>query len=74
MDSQLQNVGAPDPKLKTSPIIDENEALSLDAELETPGCYFNDVVYPIGECVSSGSEVLCCVERGIWIRKGESRP
>jgi hypothetical protein len=70
----IVNVGAPDPERKTSPIIDEDEELSLDAELEAPVCYFNDVAYPIGECVASGSEVLCCVERGIWVRKGEVEP
>jgi hypothetical protein len=70
----MVKVGAPDPELKTSPIIDQDEELSLDAELEGPVCYFNDVAYPIGECVASSDEVLCCVERGIWVRKGEIEP
>ena len=74
MHTQPENLGAPDPKLKTSPIVDENEEISLDSELEAPVCYFNGVAYPIGTCVSSGSEVLCCVERGIWMRKGETHP
>lgn len=70
----LAKVGAADPELKTSPIVDENEELSLDAELEAPACYFNDVAYPIGECVLSGDEVLCCAERGVWVRKTEIVP
>ena len=32
MNPQLQQVGAPDPELKNSPIIDEDEELSLDAD------------------------------------------
>ncbi|MDO9067922.1 MAG: hypothetical protein Q7W05_05645, partial [Deltaproteobacteria bacterium] len=38
-------VGAPDPELKTSPIFDEYEEISLDLELEAGACYFNDVAY-----------------------------
>jgi hypothetical protein len=70
----MVKVGVPDSERKTSPIIDEHEEISLDAELEAPVCYFNDVAYPIGECVLSGDEVLCCAERGIWVRKGEMAP
>jgi len=67
-------VGAPDPEHKTSPIVDEDEELSLDLELETGACYFNDVAYPVGQYVRSGSELLHCEERGVWVRKGEMRP
>lgn len=64
-------VGTPDPELRTSPILDENEEnlLSLDTELETAACYFNDVAYAIGQYVRSGTELLHCEERGIWVRK-----
>ena len=65
-------VGAPDPELRTSPIFDEEDAgeLSLDEELEAGSCYFNDHRFPIGAYVCSGSELLCCEERGVWRREG----
>ena len=46
---ELFQVGAPNPDLKTSPIIDEYEEISLDMELEAETCYFNDVAHPIGQ-------------------------
>jgi len=63
--------GAPDPEMKTSPIFDdaEEDILSLDLELERSVCYFNDVVYPLGQYLRSGNELLHCEERGIWVRK-----
>lgn len=68
-------VGAPDPELKNSPIVDELEADeqagSRDLELEEGMCYFNGRSFRIGEYVQSGSEVLECSGRGVWIRKGE---
>jgi hypothetical protein len=69
-------VGAPDPERKTSPIFDEDEMddLSLDLELESGVCYFNDVAYAIGQYVRSGNELLHCEERGVWVRTGELRP
>ncbi len=77
MPHRVPQVGAPDPELKTSPIIDEQEAdeeLSPDLELEAGVCYFNGVAYAIGDYVRSGSELLHCEERGVWVRKGEMRP
>ena len=74
MADHVLQVGAPDPERKTSPILDEYEELSLDMEIEAGVCYFNDSAYPIGAYVSSGSEVLHCEERGVWVRKGETRP
>jgi len=75
MKTQTPQVGAPDPDRRTSPIFDEdeNEELSLDLELETGVCYFNDVAYQIGQYVRSGSELLHCEERGVWVRTGEVR-
>jgi len=71
----LPQVGAPDPELKNSPIIDASEydehAASPDLEIEEGFCTFNSVPYPIGACVLSGSEVLECSERGVWVSKGE---
>ncbi len=65
-------VGAPDPELKNSPIFDEADwdELSLDLELESGVCYFNDQSYAIGEFVCSGDELLRCEERGVWVREG----
>lgn len=76
MTTHIPQLGAPDPERKTSPIIDEEEeeGLSLDLELESGACYFNDVAYSIGQWVRSGAELLRCEERGVWIRKGEMRP
>ncbi|RPI46655.1 MAG: hypothetical protein EHM59_06895 [Betaproteobacteria bacterium] len=74
MQRNMNNVGAPDPELKTSPILDAEEQETLDAELEAGACYFNGVTYPIGAYVLSGDEVLHCVERGVWIRQGEMEP
>ena len=74
MAKHVQQVGAPDPERRTSPILDEYEELSLDMEIETGACYFNDVSYPVGTYVRSGSELLHCEERGVWVRKGEMRP
>lgn len=74
MSNHPAQVGAPDPELKTSPIFDEYGEISLDLELEVGACYFNNVSYPIGQYVLSGSELLHCEERGIWVRGGEMRP
>lgn len=71
---RVPQVGAPDPELRTSPILDESAELSLDAELESGVCYFNDVAYPIGQYLRSGSELLHCEGRGVWVRSGEMRP
>ena len=60
------SVGAPDPELKTSPIFDGNEG-----ELAAGVCYFNNEIFAIGDYVCSGSELLRCEGRGIWIREGD---
>lgn len=77
MNRPLPQLGAPDPELKTSPIIDEAEydetAASPDLELEAPVCYFNDEAFPLAAYVQSGSELLQC-DRGVWVRRGEKRP
>jgi hypothetical protein len=71
MKESVPQVGAPDPERRTSPILEEDEELSLDSEVETGVCYFNDVAYPRGQYLRSGSELLHCEERGVWVRKGE---
>lgn len=78
MKNPLPQVGAPDPELNTSPIVDETEldenAGARDLELEGAVCYFNNEEFPIGTYVRSGSEVLKCTGRGVWERRGEQRP
>lgn len=74
MKESVPQVGAPDPERKTSPIIDQDEELSLDNELESGVCYFNNVAYDRGQYVRSGSELLHCEERGVWVRRGEMTP
>lgn len=78
MKDPLPQVGAPDPELNTSPIIDESEydehAASPGLDDEAAACYFNGEAFAFGEYVQSGSEVLQCRPRGVWVRKGEKRP
>lgn len=59
---QLLQVGAPDPEHKNSPIFDgaDRGFLSMDLELETGVCYFNDKSFPLGSYVCSGDELLRC--------------
>ena len=75
MDDSIPQVGAPDPELNNSPIIDESEydeqAASRELEIEEGACYFNGKPYPIGAFVQSGSELLQCTGGGVWARKGE---
>lgn len=70
------NVGAPDPELKNSPIFDDGDmgSLSLDLELESNVCYFNNKEYALGHNVCSGNELLRCAERGVWVRYGSCYP
>jgi hypothetical protein len=78
MKAPLPQVGAPDPELNTSPIVDETElderAGARDLEMEKGVCYFNNAEFPLGTFVQSGAEVLKCTGRGVWERKGEERP
>jgi hypothetical protein len=75
MKDALPDVGAPDPELRNSPIIDEAEydeqASSRDLEIEEGACYFNGVAYAIGSYVQSGSELLKCTGGGVWVRQAE---
>lgn len=78
MTDTIPQVGAPDPERKTSPIIDESEydehEGSPDLEMESGRCLFNDEAFAIGQYVRSGSELLLCTGRGVWVRQGEVRP
>lgn len=67
-------VGAPDPDLDTSPIIDEDEREDIEPEVSSAFCTFNGAPFRIGEYVLSGSEVLRCEAPGLWVRQGDLRP
>ena len=78
MKEKLPQVGAPDPELKNSPIVDHSEYDDrdgmADVELEAGAFYFNGEAFAIGDYVRSGSDVLECAPRGVWVRKGVKRP
>jgi hypothetical protein len=73
-----RDVGAVDPKLKTSPIAEE---MSEDWQLlrqevpegAAPMCYFNGESFQSGAFVRSGTVVLECRE-GLWIEAGPADP
>jgi hypothetical protein len=68
----VQNVGAPDPEARNSPIFDESDADYQDVDPdEGEGiCYFNSQAFDIGAYICSGEELLRCEGHGVWIREG----
>lgn len=66
-----RQVGAPDPNLQTSPILDEDEREDVEPETASAFCWFNGVASRVGEYVLSGHEVLRCEAPGLWVRQGE---
>lgn len=73
----IPEVGVPDPNRDTSPICDEFDAFDdsgVDDDAHGGVCYFNDRAFALGEYVQSGSELLHCEGRGVWVRSGELRP
>lgn len=68
-----KQVGAPDPELSNSPILDEsaaNDQEGADPEsIAFAHCHFNGVAFDNGNLVCSGDELLRC-ERGNWLRIG----
>lgn len=69
----ITNVGAPDPELRNSPILDESdydEQLGMDADsLDTARCQFNGADFANGSMICSGDELLRC-SHGTWLRCG----
>ena len=76
MIEHASQVGAADPERRNSPVhTDPEQSFELLREQvgdEAAGCYFNDVRYPEGAHVMSGTTRLRC-ERGIWIEVGERK-
>ena len=69
-------VGAPDPELRNSPIVeeaDEDYEVAAQSLSEEPLCYFNDQAYRHDQFVCSGSELLRCI-RGAWVQEGACDP
>jgi hypothetical protein len=67
----VADVGAPDPELENSPVIDSEieEGEFSGADCDTQVCYFNGIRYPVGDYICSGDEILRC-ENGAWVRSG----
>jgi len=69
-------VGAPDPELRNSPIVEEageDYEVAAQALAEEPLCYFNGRAYRHDQFVCSGSELLRCA-RGVWLQEGTCDP
>ncbi len=70
-------VGAPDPELKNSPIMEETDEEFDGMARENDGldtCFFNNESFSNGEYVCSGSSELLRCESGVWIRVGACDP
>src|SRR3569832_2903324 len=72
----VHEVGAPDPELPNSPIVEETDE-DFDAAgqvlREDAVCYFNGRRYPDGQYVRRGAELLQC-KRGTWVQQGPGDP
>ena len=79
MTERTQQLGAPDPERKNSPVAweadDDTETLRESIPDEAV-CFFNDLTYDHGTVVESGSVLLRC-DHGLWLPAGpteESKP
>ena len=71
-DAETFHVGAPDPDLKTSPILEEydEDAPILAQEFDDlPVCWYNGASYASGAMVRTGDGSLLRCEKGVWIRQ-----
>jgi hypothetical protein len=72
----ILQVGAPDPDLRNSPIVeetDEDYPILAQTLPEEPQCYFNGRVFHHNQLVCSGAELLRCI-RGVWVQEGSCDP
>ncbi|NOR51469.1 MAG: hypothetical protein GQ470_02515 [Gammaproteobacteria bacterium] len=71
------HVGAPDPELHNSPILEESaddDQAGADTEgFESAHCHFNDAAFEEGALVCSGDELLKC-QHGMWLSIGSCDP
>lgn len=73
---RLREVGAMDPELPNSPILeelDEDADALIQQAPEEPFCQFNGETFPNDELVISGTTVLRCY-RGVWVEAGPADP
>lgn len=71
------SVGAQDPELKNSPIMEEDDEDYEAIAQEIDGvrvCYFNNAAYTHGAYVCSGSGELLRCDNGLWVREGSCDP
>lgn len=68
------DVGAPDPELRNSPILDWEDQEFAVSEATSGMCYFNGQGYAVNDYVCSGNELLRCEARGVWVRQGPVEP
>lgn len=71
-----RDVGAIDPRLKTSPVAEEmsDEAYALRQQMPgAPVCFFNGEPFRTGEFVRSGAVILEC-RNGLWVEIGPADP
>lgn len=71
-----RNVGAIDPELKTSPVLEETDEETYEPRHSVPDtsvCYFNGEAFATGAVVRSGSATLKC-RQGVWIEIGPADP
>ena len=69
-------VGAPDPELRNSPIVEESDEdyeIAAQTLPDEPLCYFNSHSFRHDQFVCSGSELLRCA-RGVWVQEGSCDP
>jgi len=72
MVDHVLEVGAPDPERDTSPIVGEEEELSLNVELKREACHFNGVAHR--RICAQRQRPAPVRELDVWVRTGEIRP
>lgn len=73
---RLREVGAMDPELTNSPIVeelDEDADALIQQAPEEPVCYYNGQSFRNDELVISGTTMLRCY-RGVWVEAGPADP
>ena len=75
MSTRTQQVGAPDPERKTSPVAwetDEDTETLRESVPDGAVCFFNDGSYRHGTVVESGTILLRC-DHGVWVPAGPNK-